>query len=69
MSVVKPLDRTATPTLPAFALSRPMAVLVPVVVALVANIALWLVGLAAGGTFEVTNGDTVESAARVAFSS
>ncbi|ATQ29933.1 DUF6069 family protein [Rhodococcus ruber] len=63
MSVVKPLDRTATPTLPAFSLNRPMAVLVPVVVALVANIALWLVGLAAGGTFEVTNGDTVESAA------
>lgn len=63
MSVVKPLDRTTTSTLPAFSLSRPMAVLVPVVVALVANVALWLVGLAAGGSFEVTNGDTVESAA------
>ncbi|NGP08649.1 hypothetical protein G6038_24875 [Rhodococcus sp. 14C212] len=63
MSVVKPLDRTTTSTLPAFSLSRPMAVLVPVVVALVANVALWLVGLAAGGSFEVTNGGTVESAA------
>ena len=63
MSVVKPLDRTTTSTLPAFSLSRPMAVLVPVVVALVANVALWLVGRAAGGAFEVTHGDTVESAA------
>lgn len=41
-----------------FALGRLWAVVASTVVALAANLVLWLVGLAAGGNFEMTDGGT-----------
>lgn len=44
-------------------LSRPAAVVGTVVVALVVNLVLWLIGLAAGGSFEVLDGDKMMAVA------
>ncbi len=44
-------------------LSRPVAVIGTVVVALVVNLVLWLIGLAAGGSFEVLDGDKMMAVA------
>ena len=44
-------------------LSRPAAVVGTVLVALVVNLALWLIGLAAGGSFEVPDGDKMMTVA------
>lgn len=52
---------TATRSLPA--LSRPVAVLGAVAVAVVANLIVWGIGAAAGGSFVLVDGDTVEDVA------
>lgn len=50
---------SARSTLP-LSLSRPRAVLFTTLAALVGNLVLWLVGLAAGGSFELTDaGETM----------
>ncbi|WP_280425090.1 DUF6069 family protein [Nocardia carnea] len=45
------------------ALNRPVALFGAIGAALVANIIVWLIGAAAGGSFETTNGDQVQSVA------
>ncbi|WP_336086411.1 DUF6069 family protein [Nocardia sp. SSK8] len=52
---------TADRTLPA--LNRPVAVLGGVVAAVVLNLIVWGIGAAAGGSFLVTDGDTVTDVA------
>ncbi|MFB7877757.1 MULTISPECIES: DUF6069 family protein [unclassified Nocardia] len=52
---------TADRTLPA--LNRPVAVLGGVVAAVVLNLIVWGIGAAAGGSFVVTDGDTVSDVA------
>ncbi|NNH74532.1 hypothetical protein HLB23_32580 [Nocardia uniformis] len=45
------------------ALNRPTAVLGAVIAAVAANIVVWLIGAAAGGSFEVPNGTEMQSVA------
>ncbi|MEV0763858.1 DUF6069 family protein [Nocardia sp. NPDC050435] len=54
---------TTARTLPVPALNRPAAVLGGTGAALLANIVVWLLGVAAGGTFEMTNQGQVQSVA------
>lgn len=44
-------------------LGRGQAVIATVVAALLVNLAIWAIGAAVGGSFEVTNGDVTQSAA------
>ncbi|NUP25381.1 MAG: hypothetical protein HOQ36_14535 [Nocardia sp.] len=45
------------------ALNRPVALVGAIVAALLANLVVWLVGAAAGGTFEMTDAGRVQSVA------
>ncbi|MFI5502854.1 DUF6069 family protein [Nocardia asteroides] len=61
MSTIAATASTTTRTLPT--LSRPVAVLGGVAAAVVANLIIWLIGAAAGGSFLVTEGTTVTDVA------
>lgn len=54
---------TARPAVRIPALNRPVALFGAIAAALLANIVVWLIGAAAGGTFETTNAGQVQSVA------
>ncbi|NKY58243.1 DUF6069 family protein [Nocardia flavorosea] len=54
---------TARPALRIPALNRPVALFGAIGAALMANVVVWLIGAAAGGTFETTNAGQVQSVA------
>lgn len=54
---------TARPAVRIPALNRPVALFGAIGAALLANIVVWLIGAAAGGTFETTNAGQVQSVA------
>ncbi|MDJ0393677.1 DUF6069 family protein [Rhodococcus sp. G-MC3] len=58
-------ERTSSPTstLSGVTLSRPRAVLFSTLFALVVNLVIWLLGLAAGGDFELTDAGTTMAVA------
>ncbi|MFI8975855.1 DUF6069 family protein [Nocardia asteroides] len=61
MSTIAATTATTTRTLPT--LSRPVAVLGGVAAAVAANLVIWLIGAAAGGSFLITEGTTVTDVA------
>ncbi|MFI1465104.1 DUF6069 family protein [Nocardia carnea] len=54
---------TARPAIRIPALNRPVALFGAIGAALLANVVVWLIGAAAGGTFETTNAGQVQSVA------
>lgn len=61
MSTATTTATTATGRIPA--LNRPVALFGAIGAALLANLAVWLIGAAAGGTFEMTDAGRVQSVA------
>ncbi|MGK8521894.1 DUF6069 family protein [Nocardia asteroides] len=62
------MSTTTAPALRIPALTRPIAILGSVAVSVAANLVVWLLGLAAGGSFETTEaGKTSEVTASVVF--
>ncbi|WP_072804986.1 DUF6069 family protein [Rhodococcoides yunnanense] len=59
---VSPESRSFT-SLAVPALARPQAIIVTTVAALVGNLVLWLIGLVADASFELTDGDTTMAVA------
>ncbi|MBF6240929.1 DUF6069 family protein [Nocardia otitidiscaviarum] len=63
MTTTTTTPRTARDAITVPALSRPVAVLGAIIGAVLVNLVVWLIGAAAGGSFEMTNEGVTQSVA------